>query len=125
MSKEIHRIFLIERRNYDIVKQKSARAYKKLEALRALNVKPPEILPAVFSKFSAYRKIKLLSHLPIREIAAKMNQREFFIKKDMESCASMSLDQIEKIIFLCKEADFKIKNGMSDGWTELLLMLNI
>lgn len=109
----------------DIVKQKSARAYKKLEALRALNVKPPEILPAVFSKFSAYRKIKLLSHLPIREIAAKMNQREFFIKKDMESCASMSLDQIEKIIFLCKEADFKIKNGMSDGWTELLLMLNI
>lgn len=108
----------------DIARGKRNDAYKKLDSLRALNVKPPEILPAVFSKFSSYRKIKLLSHLSVREIAVKMNQKDFFVKKDMQSCASMSIEQIEKILFLCKEADFKLKNGMSDGWTELMLIIS-
>lgn len=108
----------------DIARGNSAEAYKKLEDMKALNVKPPEIIPAIFSKFSSYRKIKILSPMPLKQMALKMNQREFFVKKDMESSGKLTTEQIERVLFLCKEADFKVKNGLSDGWTELMMMLS-
>ena len=63
--------------------------------------------------------------MPLKQMALKMNQREFFVKKDMESSAGMSIEKIEKLLFLCKETDYKVKNGFSDGWTELMMMINI
>ena len=109
----------------DIAKGNKAAAYKKLEDIKALNIKPPEIIPAIFSKFASYRKIKLLSPMPLKQMAIKMNQREYFIKKDYESSAGMTLEKIEKLMFLCKETDFKVKNGFSDGWTELMMIINL
>lgn len=109
----------------DIAKGNKAAAYKKLEDIKALNIKPPEIIPAIFSKFASYRKIKLLSPMPLKQMAMKMNQREYFIKKDYESSAGMTLEKIEKLMFLCKETDFKVKNGFSDGWTELMMIINL
>lgn len=109
----------------DIAKGNKAAAYKKLEDIKALNIKPPEIIPAIFSKFASYRKIKLLSPMPLKQMAMKMNQREYFIKKDYESSANMTMEKIEKLMFLCKETDFKVKNGFSDGWTELMMIINL
>ncbi len=98
-------------------------AWKKTDDMKALGVKPVEILPAIFSKFSSYRKIKILGHLSYREIASKTGQREYFVKKDMDIIKSTTLARIDKILQLCQEADYKIKSGQSDGWTEISLML--
>lgn len=100
---------------------KSARA--RLDDMQRLNVKPPEILPAIFSKFSTYRKIKLLSHLPSYQIAQKTGQKEYFVKKDLATVKNLPIEKIEQVLFLCQQADYKIKSGKADGKTELALMM--
>lgn len=107
----------------DIAKSDIKSAWKKTDDIKSLNIKPVEILPAIFSKFSSYRKIKVLGNVSYREIASKTGQREYFVKKDMEVIKNTSIDKIEKILKLCQEADYKIKSGQSDGWTEIDLML--
>ncbi len=98
-------------------------AWKKTDDMKSLGIKPVEILPAIFSKFSSYRKIKVLGNISYREIALKTGQREYFVKKDMDIVKNIPLCQIDKILNLCQEADYKIKSGQSDGWTEIGLML--
>ena len=107
----------------DIARGNNAGAFKKLIDIKSLGTKPTEITGAIFSKFSQFRKLKLLSYLPIREISARTKQRDFFIKKDLSTIKNVSIEEIERIMFLCKDVDFKVKNGFSDGWTELILML--
>jgi DNA polymerase-3 subunit delta len=107
----------------DIAKGDIKSAWKKTDDIKSLGIKPVEILPAIFSKFSSYRKIKILGNISYREIASKTGQREYFVKKDMNIIKNISLFQIDKILSLCQEADYKIKSGQSDGWTEIGLML--
>lgn len=103
----------------DIAKGNTKSAQKKLNDMKALGLKPLEILPAVFSKFSNYRKIKTLEKLPISQIAAKTKSRDFFVKKDLQIIKSITEKQINNVIFLCQQADNNVKTGISDGWTEL------
>ena len=63
--------------------------------------------------------------MPLKQIAFKMNQKEFFIKKDYDSSSKMTMEKNDQLLFLCKETDFRVKNGFSDGWTELLMMINL
>lgn len=100
---------------------KSAR--RRLDDMQQLNVKPAEILPAIFSKFSSYRKIKLLSHLPSYQIAQRTKQREYFVKKDLSTVRNLSFERIDRVLLLCQSADYKIKSGKADGKTELALMM--
>ena len=103
----------------DIAKSDIFSAQKKLEDIKKLNSKPPEIIPAIFSKFTLYRKIKLLEHLPVSQIAIQTKSRDFFIKKDLSFVKNLSLTQLNNTIKLCQNADFRIKSGQSDGWQEI------
>ena len=110
----------------DIICQNKAAAYKKLEALKALKMDISGILPALFYKFSVYRKIKLLSEtMSSREIASMLKQNEHYLKKDMATLSKVSIERIDKLIYACKDTDYKVKNGLSNLWTELLIMLTI
>ncbi len=107
----------------DIARGNMKSAQKRLDDMQRLNVKPAEILPAIFSKFSSYRKIKLLSHLPSYQIAQRTKQREYFVKKDLSTVRSLSFEKIDRVLLLCQSADYKIKSGKADGKTELALMM--
>ena len=108
----------------DIARGDAAQAQQKLEDMKKLNAKPPEILPAIFSKFANYRKIKLLEHLPVSQIAQKTKSRDFFVKKDLMIVKKISLSTLDNIIKLCQSADYKIKSGQSDGWLEIALIIS-
>ena len=73
-------------------------AQNKLDDMKKLNSKPLEILPAIFSKFSTYKKIKLLEHLPINQIAIKTKSRDFFVKKDLGIIKKLSVNQLNNVI---------------------------
>ena len=108
----------------DIARGNATAAQQKLDDMKKLNTKPAEILPAVFSKFSAYRKIKLLEHLPAAQIAAATKSRDFFVKRDLPIVRGMSVVTLDNIIKLCQSADHKIKSGQSDGWLEIALIIS-
>lgn len=103
----------------DIAKGDVKSAQNKLEDIKKLNTKPVEILPAIFSKFYNYKKIKSMEYMPPGHIAAKLKSREFFVKKDLSIIKNLSKQQLDEIIKLCQMADFKIKSGQSDGWQEI------
>ena len=107
----------------DIAKGNVASAQKKLEDMKKLGLKPPEILPAVFSKFAAYRKIKLLENLPVSQIAQKVKSRDFFVKKDLQIVKKLTEKQLNNVIYLCQNADNNVKSGQSDGWIELSMII--
>ncbi len=107
----------------DIAKGNVAGAQKKLDDMKKLGLKPPEILPAVFSKFASYRKIKLLESLPVSQIAAKTKSRDFFIKRDLQIVKKLSINQLDNVVYLCQSADQKVKSGQSDGWLELSMIV--
>lgn len=110
----------------DILKGNTAAAFKKIEALKTLKVDISGILPAIFYKFSTYRKIKLLTGtMDAKRIASTVRQSEYFVKNDMATLSKISMERIEKLIYACKETDYKVKNGLSNLWTELLIMLTI
>ena len=108
----------------DIVRGDVAKAQQKLDDMKKLNVKPVEILPAIFSKFSTYRKTKLLEHLPVAQIAIATKSRDFFVKKDLSLVKNVSRETFDSIVKLCQSADYKIKSGQSDGWLEISLIIS-
>lgn len=108
----------------DIVRGDVVNAQRKLDDMKKLNVKPVEILPAIFSKFSTYRKTKLLEHLPAAQIAIATKSRDFFVKKDLGLIKNVSRETFDNIVKLCQSADYKIKSGQSDGWLEIALIIS-
>ncbi len=107
----------------DIAKGNVLSAQKRLDNMKKLGLKPPEILPAVFFKFAAYRKIKLLENLPVSQIAIKAKLRDYFVKRDLQIVKKLSLKQLDNVICLCQNADHKVKSGQSDGWLELSMIV--
>ena len=103
----------------DIVKGDVKSAQKKLDDIKKLNSKPIELIPAIFSKFSNYKKIKLLEHMPASKIAINIKAKEYFVKRDLSLLKNVTLKQINNVIKLCQNTDYRIKSGQSDGWHEI------
>lgn len=102
----------------------AAKACEKYEELKLLRQEPIRINAAIFTKYNQLRKIKLLaSSMSAREIAAKTGQKEYFVTKDITKLSKVSLDDLDKVLHLCADADHRIKNGLSDGWAALDIII--
>lgn len=102
----------------------AAKACEKYEELKLLRQEPIRINAAIFTKYNQLRKIKLLAgEMNAREIAAKTGQKEYFVSKDLAKLSRITLKSLDNIIHLCAEADHKIKNGLSDGWAALDIII--
>lgn len=108
----------------DLLGGNGAKACEKYEELKLLREEPIAINAAIFSKYNQLRKEKILSQtMSAREIAAKLGQREYFVNMHLRQIANIALGELDKIINLCAEADHKIKNGLSDGWAALDIII--
>lgn len=109
----------------DALSGKVSEASVKLGELKYQRQDPIPINAAIFSKYSAYRKIKLLSgEMGAREIAFKTGQKEYFVKRDLEQIRNVSLEYFDKVLAMCANADRRIKQGYSDGWTEIEIIFS-
>jgi len=109
----------------DALAGNAAKASEKLSELRSLRQEPIPINAAIFSKYSTYRKEKLLSaKFTSRDIAAKTGQKEYFVKLHLAQIKGLSLSYFDKVLSLCANADRRIKQGLSDGWTEIEIIFS-
>jgi len=98
-------------------------AGEKLAELKLLKEEPIALNAAVFSKYSVYRKEKLLSKtMSSKEIASKLKQKEFFVNMDLKNLKNTSLQKIDNVLSGCRDLDYKVKSGLSDGWTEFEIL---
>ena len=107
----------------DIMEGNTKKAAEKLSELKLLREEPIVLAAAVFSKYSQFRKIKILSKtLSAREIASKLGSPEFFIKRDLPLIKNLGIDKIEEVLMACQSLDYRIKSGLADGWTEFEIL---
>ncbi|MBE7051062.1 MAG: DNA polymerase III subunit delta [Ruminococcaceae bacterium] len=108
----------------DLLGGNAEKACEKYEELKLLREEPIAINAAIFSKYNQLRKEKILSEtMGAREIAAKLGQREYFVNMHLKQIAKIPLSELDKITKMCFDADHKIKNGLSDGWAALDIII--
>ena len=107
----------------DILDGDIKKAGEKLMELKLLKEEPIALTAAVFSKYTQLRKEKFLSSsLSAREIAAKLNQKEFFVNLHLKQLKNTTLKKLDNVLERCSELDYRIKSGLSDGWTEFEIL---
>lgn len=107
----------------DILDGKMKQAGEKLAELKLLKEEPIALCGAVFSKYSQLRKEKLLSKtLSPGEIAAKTGQKDYFVNMHLKQIKNIPLEKFDEVLFACRSLDYKIKAGLSDGWTEFEIL---
>lgn len=107
----------------DCLKNRVRDAEEKLMQLKLLGEEPIMINGAIFSKYNQYRKEKILSKtMDAKSIAAKTKSSAYFVSKDLLAIKDLSIDNIDKILYLCEETNRKIKFGTGDGWTQIEIL---
>lgn len=108
----------------DFMAGKISDGKRKYEQLKQLKEEPIAINGAIFSKYNQLRKEKILSQtMSAGEIASKLGQRDYFVKLHLKQTANMTIEDFDKIIKLCNEADYKIKHGYLDAWTAIDIII--
>lgn len=107
----------------DILEGKIKEAGEKLGELKLLKEEPIALCGAVFSKYSLFRKEKLLSKtMSAKEIASKTGQKDFFVNLHLKQISKISLEHLDEVINCCQRLDYRIKSGQSDPWTEFEIL---
>ncbi len=107
----------------DILDGNIKSAGEKLAELKLLKEEPIALCAAVFTKYSQLRKIKILSKtLSPREIAAKTGQRDFIVNLNLNKIKNVSVQKLDKVLESCQSLDYRVKSGISDGWTEFEIL---
>ena len=107
----------------DILEGRIKEAGEKLTELKLLKEEPIALCGAVFSKYSMFRKEKLLSKtMSAKEIAYKTGQKDFFVNMHLKQISKISLEQLDEVINCCQRLDYRIKSGLSDPWTEFEIL---
>lgn len=101
----------------NIVAGKSKQVIQQIADLKTLKEQPVVLISLIFRQYSLLRKTKILqSNFSVAEIASRTKTRDFVVKKHMSTAKKFSLDDLDKAIFLCKEADDEIKGGLCEPW---------
>lgn len=108
----------------DVVCARSADAMKKLNDLKFLGEEPIKIISIIFNKFSTYKKISTLKGRSIREICSICGLYEKYARIYISQLQKMSARQIDAVMEACMKADFDIKNGKTDKWLAIELILS-
>lgn len=107
----------------DILDKNYKEAGDKLYELKLLKEEPIALTAAVFAKYTQLRKMKLLSKsLSPREIAVKTGQKDFIVNLNLNKIKNVPIEKLDNILVACQNLDYKIKSGLSDGWTEFELL---
>ncbi len=107
----------------DILDKNLKGAGEKLAQLKLLKEEPIALAAAVFTKYSQLRKMKLLSKsFSPKEIAFKTGQKDFIVNLNLNKIKNIPIEKLDSILMACQNLDYRIKSGLSDGWTEFELL---
>lgn len=96
---------------------KAEKAFEMLSDLKILDEPPERILANIASEYMKIRKTKLLSSKYTRgEIASMTKIPPYYVSGYIEKSKKLSEKQINKMIELCQQTDYYIKNGIMDKY---------
>ncbi len=99
-------------------------AFKKYDELKQLRQEPLRIVSAIYLKLNGLKKIKILAPtMNSYQIAEKIKQKEYFVSKDILKVRNITLKKLDEILYLCQEADHRIKTDFVDGWAMLDIII--
>ncbi len=107
----------------DIVCKDKKNAMTKLNDLKALNEEPIKIINIIFGKFSTFHKLLLLKDKPIKEICSICSLYEKHARNNLEQAKKLGAGRIAAVMLKCRDMDFAIKNGSTDKWLAVELVI--
>ena len=108
----------------DMVNGKPSVGMIKLNDLKALNEEPIKIISIIFKKLSGLHKLIILKNRPMREISALTGLYESRIRSNMSQANKLGAVRIANVMIKCKDMDSAIKNGLTDKWLAVELILS-
>ncbi len=100
-------------------------AFDTLANMEKAKVEPVSVIPVFADQVLGIYKAKLMmtKKLSLPEIKKAISYNPYVADKMVQKASKITLDDAETLIRLLTEAEFKSKNGISDAWTELYMIV--
>lgn len=99
-------------------------AFNTLSDMEKLKVEPVSIIPTFADQVLGIYKAKLMmtQKMSLTEIKKAIHRNPYVAEKMVQKASKITLENLEVLISMLTDAEYKTKNGISDAWTELYLI---
>lgn len=100
-------------------------AFDTLSNLEQLKIEPVTIIPTFADQVLGIYKAKLMmtQKMSLNEIKQAIHRNPYVADKMVQKASKITLLDLETLIHLLTEAEYKSKNGLCDTWTELYMIV--
>ncbi|MBQ6794766.1 MAG: DNA polymerase III subunit delta [Clostridia bacterium] len=100
-------------------------AFDTLANLEKLKIEPVTIIPTFADQVLGIYKAKLMmtQKMSINEIKKTIHRNIFVADKMVQKASKITLNDLEVLISMLTDAEYKTKNGIGDAWTELYMIV--
>lgn len=100
-------------------------AFDTLSNMEKLKIEPVTIIPTFADQILGIYKAKLMmtQKMSLSEIKKIISRNPFVADKMVQKASKITLEDLEELISLLAEAEYKAKNGLGDTWTELYMIV--
>ncbi len=100
-------------------------AFDTLSNLEKLKMEPVSIIPTFADQVLGIYKAKLMmtQKMSLTEIKKTISRNPFVAEKMVQKASKITLPDLEMLIGMLTEAEYKAKNGLGDTWTELYMIV--
>ena len=107
----------------DLIAGNKSAGIKKYNDLKALDEEPVKIISIIFSKFSSFHSTYILKNKSVGEIASITSMRDWQIKNSLAQAKVLGPHKIASVMTKCRDMDFAIKNGLTEKWTAVDMII--
>ncbi len=100
-------------------------AFNTLANMEKLNIEPITVIPRFADQVLGIYKAKLMmtQKMSLNEIKKTIHRNPYAAEKMVQKASRITLSDLEMLIKMLTEAEYKSKNGLSNPWTELYMIV--
>ena len=107
----------------NLVAGKKLQAIQQYNDLKALGEEPIKIISIIFNRFATFHSILILKGKSPGEIAAISGMKDWVVRNSVAPANKLGVRKIAAVMSKCRDMDFAVKNGITDKWLALELIL--
>ncbi len=116
----------VENRVFDmldnLINSNTKKAMEQLGDLKALSEEPVKIISIIFKNFASMHSVYIQKNKSVAEIAKSCSMKDWIVKNNLAKANKLGVKKIASVMTMCRDMDFKIKNGMVDKWLAVELI---
>ncbi|MBQ8539922.1 MAG: DNA polymerase III subunit delta [Clostridia bacterium] len=100
-------------------------AFDTLANLEALKLEPVSIIPTFADQVLGVYKAKLMmtQKMSLTEIKKAISRNPYVADKMVQKASKITIEDLETLIKMLTDAEYKSKNGLGDTWNELYMIV--